>query len=173
MDVIEKLQIITNNINTILPVLKNAGVDHKIQAVVVKHIYKEVGIDLPFEIPAEEHYYGVEDIAKELEMFTKSGKPAINAVKTIIDSIKIPESEKQIVWESNGSWQGTVEKYTSKAIDRVKDWLIKHKYPSKVVHTTSNNKRMKYSIFYGLNRTKVKAENNDKEGTRQLSLDDI
>jgi hypothetical protein len=79
MDAIEKLKIITDNIKTLLPVLQNAGIDYKIQALVVKCIYKELGIDLPFDILDTEHYYGVEDIAKELGITTKLFLASINS----------------------------------------------------------------------------------------------
>ena len=108
---IEKLQLAYNSTNLFKELLDNAGLDDKVKLLTAKTIYKKAGIDLPIQIEEEEHFYDTKQIATILGVYSKSNKPAFQAVGEIIKKLDISDTEIKAVWESNGSWCGTVNKY--------------------------------------------------------------
>lgn len=127
---------------------KEAGVEPESQILITKTIYKEAGIELPIDIVAEEKYYDGLQIAKTIGILSNTGKPHGQVVSAILNMIDINESEKKPVWETNGSWQGTVTKYTYSVIEKVKKWLEENEYPEKVTIKTSNGKDKKFNVLY-------------------------
>lgn len=156
MGCIENLKYANESLISILPYLDAVGVSPQIKALVAKTIYKNAGIILPFEIPAASMVYDILHIAKTLNIYTGSGKPAENAVSSIIKQLNIVESEKQLVWESNGSWQGTVTKYTESAIDKIEEWLMMHEYPQTIEAVNASGKKVNYKVYYNQKKEKKK-----------------
>ncbi|MBY2258310.1 toxin Bro, partial [Clostridioides difficile] len=71
-------------------------------------------------------------IASKLKLYSKSNKPAQMAVCEIIKKIDLEDSEVKGVWETNGSWTGTVNKYTKSVIDKVRNWIEENNRPAKI-----------------------------------------
>ncbi|WP_236887079.1 Bro-N domain-containing protein [Clostridioides difficile] len=109
---IEKLQLAYNSTSMLKELLDDAGFDNKSKLLTAKTLYKKAGIDLPIEIDEEEHYFDTKQIASKLKIYSKSNKPAQMAICEIIKKIKLEENEVKEIWETNGSWTGTVNKYT-------------------------------------------------------------
>ncbi|WP_425447731.1 ORF6N domain-containing protein [Dethiothermospora halolimnae] len=147
-DEIEKLKIASDSAKFMSGLLEEAGMDSKIKLLTAKKFYQTAGIDLPIEIEEETKFYDTKQIAKELKIETKSGKPAYHAVSQIVKMLDLSEAEQQAVWESNGSWQGTVVKYRENVIGKVKEWLEENSYPSKISYTTKNGKEKNYHVVY-------------------------
>ncbi|MCJ0408195.1 toxin Bro [Clostridioides difficile] len=129
---IEKLQLAYNSTSMLKELLDDAGFDNKSKLLTAKTLYKKAGIDLPIEIDEEEHYFDTKQIASKLKIYSKSNKPAQMAVCEIIKKIKLEENEVKGVWETNGSWTGTVNKYTKSVIDKVRNWIEENNGPTKI-----------------------------------------
>ncbi|EGT4252312.1 TPA: toxin Bro [Clostridioides difficile] len=129
---IEKLQLAYNSTSMLKELLDDAGFDNKSKLLTAKTLYKKAGIDLPIEINEEEHYFDTKQIASKLKIYSKSNKPAQLAVCEIIKKIDLEDSEVKGVWETNGSWTGTVNKYTKSVIDKVRTWIEENNRPTKI-----------------------------------------
>ncbi|HEB5000118.1 TPA: toxin Bro [Clostridioides difficile] len=129
---IEKLQLAYNSTSMLKELLDGAGFDNKSKLLTAKTLYKKAGIDLPIEIDEEEHYFDTKQIASKLKIYSKSNKPAQMAVCEIIKKINVEDSEVKGVWETNGSWTGTVNKYTKSVIDKIRNWIEENNRPTKI-----------------------------------------
>ncbi|MGF0553461.1 BRO-N domain-containing protein [Clostridioides difficile] len=129
---IEKLQLAYNSTSMLKELLDDAGFDNKSKLLTAKTLYKKAGIDLPIEIDEEEHYFDTKQIASKLKIYSKSNKPAQMAICEIIKKIDLEDSEVKGVWETNGSWTGTVNKYTKSVIDKVSKWIEENNKPTKI-----------------------------------------
>ncbi|AJP12038.1 hypothetical protein QSP13_02170 [Clostridioides difficile] len=123
--------------------LDDAGFDNKSKLLTAKTLYKKAEIDLPIEINEEEHYFDTKQIASKLKIYSKSNKPAQMAVCEIIKKIDLEDGEVKGVWEINGSWTGTVNKYTKSVIDKVRTWIEENNRPTKIAGEKKN-----YYVFY-------------------------
>ncbi|HBF2808038.1 TPA: toxin Bro [Clostridioides difficile] len=140
---LEKLQLAYNSTSMLKELLDDAGFDNKSKLLTAKTLYKKAGIDLPIEIDEEEHYFDTKQIASKLKIYSKSNKPAQMAVCEIIKKIDLEDSEVKGVWETNGSWTGTVNKYTQSVIDKVKCWIDDNNKPAKIQGEKKN-----YHVVY-------------------------
>ncbi|MDW0089365.1 BRO family protein [Clostridioides difficile] len=140
---IEKLQLAYNSTSMLKELLDGAGFDNKSKLLTAKTLYKKAGIDLPIEINEEEHYFDTKQIASKLKIYSKSNKPAQLAVCEIIKKIDLEENEVKGVWETNGSWTGTVNKYTKSVIDKVRTWIEENNRPTKIQGEKKN-----YHVVY-------------------------
>ncbi|WP_207307283.1 hypothetical protein [Clostridioides difficile] len=140
---IEKLQLVYNSTSMLKELLDGAGFDNKSKLLTAKTLYKKAGIDLPIEINEEEHYFDTKQIASKLKIYSKSNKPAQMAVCEIIKKIDLEDGEVKGVWETNGSWTGTVNKYTKSVIDKVRTWIEENNRLTKIAGEKKN-----YHVFY-------------------------
>ena len=140
---IEKLQLAYNSTSMLKELLDGAGFDNKSKLLTAKTLYKKAGIDLPIEINEEEHYFDTKQIASKLKIYSKSNKPAQLADCEIIKKIDLEENEVKGVWETNGSWTGTVNKYTKSVIDKVRNWIEENNRPTKIAGEKKN-----YHVVY-------------------------
>ncbi len=140
---IEKLQLAYNSTSMLKELLDGAGFDNKSKLLTAKTLYKKAGIDLPIEIEEEESFFDTKQIASKLKIYSKSNKPAQLAVCEIIKKIDLEENEVKGVWETNGSWTGTVNKYTKSVIDKVRTWIEENNRPTKIAGEKKN-----YYVFY-------------------------
>lgn len=140
---IEKLQLAYNSTSMLKELLDGAGFDNKSKLLTAKTLYKKAGIDLPIEIEEDESFFDTKQIASKLKIYSKSNKPAQMAVCEIIKKIKLEENEAKGVWETNGSWTGTVNKYSESVIDKVSKWIEENNKPVKIQGEKKN-----YHVVY-------------------------
>lgn len=131
-DELERLDTINKSLELVAPLLDAVGVDTNIKLLVTKTFFAKAGINIPVEIEAEERYYDTKQIGNMVGMYSKTGKPAFGAVGEVIKLLEVAEHEKKAVWESNGSWQGTVIKYTQSVVDKVAQWLKDNGHPTDI-----------------------------------------
>jgi len=148
-DELEGLRIAQESTQMLNGLMDSVGIDSKVKLLTAKTIFRKAGIELPIEVEAQVRFYDTKQIAARLNMFTNNGKPAFNAISEILKMIDVPEDEQQAVWESSGSWQGTVIKYAEPVIERAKTWLFENGYPTVIDYTTSTGKDRKYYVVYG------------------------
>lgn len=137
------LSSVNNAVKIIGGYMKQAGISEDIQLLTVKGLYAKAEVYLPIDIQADKVYYDAKQIARRFGVTTKTGKPAYHAISAIIRQLDIFSDEVKEVWETNGSWQGVVKKYSDSAIEKVEDWLKENKYPSVVADGNKN-----FYVFY-------------------------
>lgn len=129
---IESLDTVNKSLEFVSPLLDALGIGENIKLLVTKSFFAKAGIDIPVEIKASEQFFDTKQIASKVGMYSKSNKPAFMAVGEIIKLLDISETEKQSTWETNGSWQGTVIKYTQSVIDKIDKWIKNNNYPADI-----------------------------------------
>ncbi|WP_227856462.1 MULTISPECIES: ORF6N domain-containing protein [unclassified Clostridioides] len=140
---IKTLEAVNESIKLITPIFEDLKIDKSMQFLVAKTFFKKAGVDIPLEIEEKEHFYDTKQIAKKLGLYTMSNKPAFMAVKQIIRKLDIKEDEMKTVLETNGSWTGTVTKYSNKVTEKVKVWLKENNNPISIKGDKKN-----YYILY-------------------------
>jgi len=144
---LESLHDINKSVELLSPMLDAVGINSNIKLLVAKSLYSKAGVEIPVEIKTEEKFYDTKQIARETGIYSTSGKPHIQAVNSIINKLEILEEEQEKVWESTGSWQGTVIKYTYSVVEKVKSWLVENNYPDKIT-VESNGKTRNFTVAY-------------------------
>ncbi|AXU76082.1 prophage antirepressor-related protein [Clostridioides difficile] len=140
---IKTLEAVNESIKLITPIFEDLKIDKSMQFLVAKTFFKKAGVDIPLEIEEKEHFYDTKQIARKLGLYTMSNKPAFMAVKQIIRKLDIKEDEMKTVLETNGSWTGTVTKYSNKVTEKVKEWLKENNNPISIKGDKKN-----YYILY-------------------------
>ena len=124
--------------------IEDAGLDSKVKLLTAKVLYSRAGVELPIEVLEEEHFYDTKQIASMLRVFSKTKKPAFQAISEIIKKLEIDENDFKVVWESNGAWSGTVNKYNINVVENIKSWLKEYNNP-KIIEGRNRN----YYVTYG------------------------
>lgn len=137
------LSSVNNAVKIITPFLRQAKISEDIQLLTIKGIYAKADIHLPIDISADKIYYDTKQIARHLGIYTKTGKPAYHAIAQIIKELDISAEEIKEVWETNGSWQGVVKKYSEAVIDKTVEWLKENECPVVICGVGKN-----YNVTY-------------------------
>lgn len=144
----ERLASVNNAVKILTPILEKAGCNNKIQLLTVKSLYEKAGVEIPVEIEADEKYFDTKYIARQCGLYTKSNKPAYQAVCEIIKRLNVDESLYTDTWETNGKWQGTVRKYAPSIINMVKQWYTDNNYPREIEFTQCNGEKKSYHVIW-------------------------
>lgn len=129
---IESLRIAYESTVMFKGLIEDAGLDNKVKLLTAKVLYSKAGVELPIEVLEEEHFYDTKQIASILKVFSKTKKPAFQAISEVIKKLEISEDDFKVVWESNGAWSGTVNKYNLNVVDKIK-FLFKENNNPKVI----------------------------------------
>ena len=145
----ERLASVNNAVKILTPLLEKAGCNSKIQLLTAKQLYEKAQVFLPVEIESDKRYWDTVHIARQVGIYTKSsGKPADKAVNEIIRRIGVNEGDYTDTWESKGSWQGTVRKYSAEVIERVKCWIVDNDYPLDIEYQQIDGQMKSYHVTY-------------------------
>ena len=122
-------------------------IDTHAQLAVIKNIYSESGIDLPLQIPAptEHKFITMEEVARKVGIYSKSGNPHSQAVGAILEDLNIDESRKTVTTGTNKSHTYAQEQYCESVIDDVKDYLGQLGYPDRI---ESDSRNKGYNVQY-------------------------
>ncbi|MDF2790130.1 MAG: hypothetical protein K0S80_3228 [Neobacillus sp.] len=135
---------LNNTVKIVGPYMDALGLSPEVKAATIKSIYKTGGIDLPFPVASQEKYLDTAQIARELGMYTKTGKPATTAVSQLIKGyIDVLDNESKTFLQSRDGWQGTVEKYAPSVVTKVSQWLDDQGYPTQIKGANKN-----YTVNY-------------------------
>lgn len=135
---------LNNAVKIVSPFMDKLGLSPEVQALTVRTIYRAGGIELPFQIESPDKFKDTVQIACELGMYSKSGKPAFTAVSQLIKAqIEVLEGESETFMESRNGWQGPVEKYAPAVVEKVGQWLEDHGYPMQIKGSKKN-----YTVAY-------------------------
>ena len=129
----EKLADVNVLAQTVLPTLTEAGMKPEFRLMALKQLYRKANIDIPtYGVLTDQEIFSPMQIAAKLGMYSPGGKPHNKAVLSIIDKLKIPESEKVLTPYENKGHSGTTYQYASPVIPKVEGWLKKNKYPAEI-----------------------------------------
>lgn len=142
-DELEKLSVVQESTKFILELIDNAGLGENTKLLAAKAIYRKAGIELPIEIKCESALYDAGAIAAKIGILSENSKPHANAVSAIIKMCNVPDSLKETVMESTGSWTGSTVKYKEEVLPIISNWLRENHYPDTIEH---NNR--KYRVLY-------------------------
>lgn len=133
----------------LMQVYKEAGVDPKFTALAVSELYKEkaqISLCPPIQSDVPK-VYDKGEIAKELGIMSKSGKPHAQAIGVIMKYISICDDEKIKVPFTNNGHSDFDYKYKQSVIGKVKKWVNDHGFPT-VIRDEINQKNM--TVVYSL-----------------------
>ena len=119
----EKLPSVNQMVKNIKGALHDAGVDSKYIAAEVVRIYSDNGypvkVPLISDVPV---LWDCTTIAKELGIYSESGRPHDKAVSAIIQKIPVSESEIVKTAYSRNGHDGVTVQYKDSVFQKVKQW---------------------------------------------------
>ncbi|NFL55646.1 ORF6N domain-containing protein [Clostridium botulinum] len=142
-DEIESLSVVNETLKIVMDRIDKIPVAEESKVLVMKGILRKAGVEIPIDVTSEQKYYDSIQIAREVCIYSNSGKPHSQAVNAILSKIEILDNEKKDVWETNGSWQGTVTKYTKDVIRKVQKWILDNNSPTEI-----KNKKKTFRVKY-------------------------
>ena len=130
---------LVRNISTIF---KDAGVNPTFIAAEAKRIYKEQA-DIEIQIPlitdsTTQSLWDCTSIARELGIFSKSGRPHDKAVSAIIQKLDIFTNEIVRTAYSRNGHDGVTVQYKHSVLEKAKEWLEENHYPTAIEFRLSN-----------------------------------
>ena len=128
-----------------------AGVAPVFIASATKQLYAEqAGIPIPLKIEAEEEkLYDCTEIARELKIYSKSGKPHNKAVSAIIKKLCIADDlTVRTPFTRNGHSDFTTQ-YKQPVVEKIKEWLNENSYPAAINYTDRNGLEGTCYVTYG------------------------
>lgn len=132
-------------VKNLMQVYREAGVDPKFTALAVSELYKEkanIPLNPPIEI--DEHFYDQTEIAKELGVYSTTGKPHPSAIGAILEKLEVADKDKIKVPYLNNGHPGTNWKYSMAVVEKIKEWVTANGYPSKIQRRNGTNCNVVY-----------------------------
>lgn len=145
----EKLPSVNQMVKNIKGALHDAGVDSKYIAAEVVRIYSDNGypvkVPLISDVPV---LWDCTTIAKELGIYSESGRPHDKAVSAIIQKLPISESEIVKTAYSRNGHDGVTVQYKDSVMQEIKLWLQENGYPTVIEYRLSNGNINKCKVIY-------------------------
>lgn len=145
----EKLPSVNQMVKNIKGALHDAGVDSKYIAAEVVRIYSDNGypvkVPLISDVPV---LWDCTTIAKELGIYSESGRPHDKAVSAIIQKLLISESEIVKTAYSRNGHDGVTVQYKDSVLQKIKLWLQENGYPTVIEYRLSNGNINKCKVVY-------------------------
>ncbi len=145
----EKLPSVNMMVKNIREALHDAGVDSKYIAAEVVRIYSDSGypINVPLisDVPK---LWDCTNIAKELGIYSESGRPHDKAVSAIIQKLDLFTDEIVRTAYSRNGHDGVTVQYKGSVLEKVKEWLEENSYPSLIEFRLANGSVNKCRVCY-------------------------
>lgn len=145
----EKLPSVNMMVKNIREALHDAGVDSKYIAAEVVRIYSDSGypVNVPLisDVPK---LWDCTSIAKELGIYSESGRPHDKAVSAIIQKIDLFTDEIVRTAYSRNGHDGVTVQYKDSVLEKVKEWLEENGYPSLIEFRLANGSVNKCRVCY-------------------------
>lgn len=145
----EKLPSVNQMVKNIKGALHDAGVDSKYIAAEVVRIYSDNGypvkVPLISDVPV---LWDCTTIAKELGIYSESGRPHDKAVSAIIQKLPVSESEIVKTAYSRNGHDGVTVQYKDSVMQKIKLWLQENGYPTMIEYRLSNGNINKCKVVY-------------------------
>lgn len=139
-------------VKTVSGIFKDAGVDPMFIAAEAKRLYKEQA-DIDIQIPlitddTTQTLWDCTSIAKELGIYSESGRPHDKAVSAIIQKIDLFTDEVVRTAYSRNGHDGVTVQYKESVLEKVKEWLEENGYPSLIEFRLANGSVNKCRVCY-------------------------
>lgn len=139
-------------VKTVSGIFKDAGVDPMFIAAEAKRLYKEQA-DIDIQIPlitddTTQTLWDCTSIAKELGIYSESGRPHDKAVSAIIQKIDLFTDEVVRTAYSRNGHDGVTVQYKESVLEKVKEWLEENGYPSLIEFRLANGSINKCRVCY-------------------------
>ena len=139
-------------VKTVSGIFKDAGVDPMFIAAEAKRLYKEQA-DIDIQIPlitddTTQALWDCTSIAKELGIYSESGRPHDKAVSAIIQKIDLFTDEIVKTAYSRNGHDGVTVQYKESVLEKVKEWLEENGYPSLIELRLANGSVNKCRVCY-------------------------
>lgn len=146
----EKLPSVNMMVKNIKEALHDAGVDTKYIAAEVVRIYSDSGypVNAPL-ISDTPKLWDCTTIAKELGIFSESGRPHDKAVSAIIQKLDLFTDEIMRTAYSRNGHDGVTVQYKDSVFQKVKEWLQENGYPTVIELELANGNVNKCRVVYG------------------------
>ena len=145
----EKLPSVNMMVKNIREALHDAGVDSKYIAAEVVRIYSDSGypINVPLISDAPK-LWDCTSIAKELGIYSESGRPHDKVVSAIIQKLDLFTDEIVRTAYSRNGHDGVTVQYKGSVLEKVKEWLEENSYPSLIEFRLANGSVNKCRVCY-------------------------
>lgn len=139
-------------VKTVSGIFKEAGVDPVFIAAEAKRLYKEQA-DIDIQIPlitddTTQALWDCTSIAKELGIYSESGRPHDKAVSAIIQKLDLFTDEIVRTAYSRNGHDGVTVQYKGSVLEKVKEWLEENSYPSLIEFRLANGSVNKCRVCY-------------------------
>lgn len=133
-------------------IFSRAGVDDLYIAAEAKRLYSEAGYEIKIPLLTDKEtmpkLYDCTEMAKELGIYSTSGKPHNQAVSAIIKKLHISSGEiVTTVFSRNGHEDVTIQ-YKPSVLEDVKLWLAENNYPMKITFVDSKGNHKTCTVTY-------------------------
>ena len=146
----EKLPSVNMMVKNIKEALHDAGVDSKYIAAEVVRIYSDSGypVNAPL-ISDTPKLWDCTTIAKEIGIYSESGRPHDKAVSAIIQKLDIFTDEVVRTAYSRNGHDGVTVQYKDSVFQKVVEWLQENGYPTVIELKPANGNVNKCRVVYG------------------------
>lgn len=145
----EKLPSVNQMVKNIKGALHDAGVDSKYIAAEIVRIYSDNGypvkVPLISDVPA---LWDCTTMAKQLGIFSESGRPHDKAISAIIQKLDIFTEEIVKTAYSRNGHDGVTVQYKDSVLQKAKEWLEENGYPTMIEYRLSNGNINKCKVVY-------------------------
>ena len=146
----EKLPSVNMMVKNVKQALHDAGVDSKYIAAEVMRIYSDSGYPVHTPVISDTpKLWDCTAIAKELGIFSESGRPHDKAVSAIIQKLDIFADEVIRTAYSRNGHDGVTVQYKGSVLEKTREWLRENGYPSVIELRLSNGNLNKCKVIYG------------------------
>lgn len=146
----EKLPSVNMMVKNIREALHDAGVDSKYIAAEVVRIYSDSGypvnVPLVSDVPK---LWDCTSIAKELGIYSESGRPHDKAVSAIIQKLDLFADEIVRTAYSRNGHDGVTVQYKNSVLEKAREWMEENNYPLLIEFRLANGSINKCRVYYG------------------------
>lgn len=145
----EKLPSVNQMVKNIKGALHDVGVDSKYIAAEIVRIYSDNGY--PVKVPVLSDVPVLWDcttMAKELGIFSESGRPHDKAMSAVIQKLDLFTEEIVRTAYSRNGHDGVTVQYKDSVLQKAKEWLEENGYPTMIEYQLSNGNINKCKVVY-------------------------
>ncbi len=145
----EKLPSVNQMVKNIKSALHDAGVDSKYIAAEIVRIYSDNGypvkVPLISDVPV---LWDCATMAKELGVYSESGRPHDKAMSAIIQKLDLFTEEIVRTAYSRNGHDGVTVQYKDSVLQKAKEWLEENNYPTVIEYRLSNGNENRCKVVY-------------------------
>ena len=139
-------------VKNVMSTLEKARVEPVYVAAEVKRLYTDLGYEVKAPLLTDKEdmpkLYDCTEIAKELGIYSASGKPHNQAVSAIIKKLHIPSSEIVTTAFSRSGHEDVTVQYKPTVLEDVRLWLIENFYPARIPYVDSKGNQKTCTVVY-------------------------